>query len=117
MIRATEANKDLVRRYFDALERGALDEATELWATEATNHASGRTGQESTRGRDAVDMVHRMLRAAFPDRRYQIEAMIAEGDQVDCRMTMSSRRRVRVDFLAGLHNRHVPARSRNGDDR
>ena len=91
MIRATEANKDLVRRYFDALERGALDEATELWATEATNHASGRKGQEPTRGRDAIDMVHRMLHTAFPDRRYQIDGMIAEGDQVVCRMMMSGK--------------------------
>ena len=32
-----EVNKELVERYFDAMERGALDEATEFWATEATN--------------------------------------------------------------------------------
>jgi ketosteroid isomerase-like protein len=84
-----EANKQLVRRYFDAMERGAMDEATELWATEATNYASGRSGQQPTRSRDAIGMVHRMLRAAFPDRRYEIDDIIAEADQVVCRMTMS----------------------------
>ena len=55
-----DANKDLVERYFDALERGALDEATGFWPTEATNHASGRKGQQPTRGREAIAMVHQM---------------------------------------------------------
>lgn len=86
-----EANKELVKRYFDAMERGALDEATELWATGATNYASGRKGQQPTRGRDAIGTVHRMLRAAFPDRQYQIDGIIAEGDQVVCRMTVSGK--------------------------
>ena len=86
-----EANKEVVRRYFDAMERGALDEATEFWATEATNYASGRKGQPPTRGREAIGTVHRLLRAAFPDRRSQIDGMIAEGDQVVCRMTVSGK--------------------------
>jgi predicted ester cyclase len=86
-----EANKELVKRYFDAMERGALDEATEFWATEATNHASGRKGQQPTKGRDRIGTVHRMLSAAFPDRQYQIDSMIAEGDQVVCRMTVSGK--------------------------
>ncbi len=30
-----------------------------------------------------------MLYAAFPDRRYQIDDIVAEGDQVVCRMTVS----------------------------
>jgi predicted ester cyclase len=87
----SEANKKLVKRYFDALERGALDEAIEFWASEATNYASGRKGQQPTRGRDAIGMVHRMLRTAFPDRHYQIDGLIAEGDQVVCRMTVSGK--------------------------
>jgi predicted ester cyclase len=84
-----EANKELVRRYFDAMGRGALDEATGFWASEATNHASGRKGQQPSRGREAIGAVHRMLRAAFPDRQYLIDDLIAEGDQVVCRMTVS----------------------------
>jgi len=86
-----EANKKLVTRYFDAMQRGAMNEATELWASEATNYASGRKGQQPARGRDAIGTVHRMLRAAFPDRRYQIDDLIAEGDQVVCRMTVSGK--------------------------
>jgi predicted ester cyclase len=88
---SAEANKELVRRYFDAMERGALDEATEYWATEATNYASGRAGLQPSHGREAMGMVFRMLRTAFPDRRYQIDDVIAEGDQVVCRMTVSGK--------------------------
>jgi ketosteroid isomerase-like protein len=88
---AAEANKELVRRYFESMERGALDEAIEFWAADATNHASGRTGQKAPPGREAIGMVFRMLRSAFPDRRYQIDDIIAEGDQVVCRMTVSGR--------------------------
>lgn len=85
----TGANKEVVKRYFDAMERGAVDEAMEFWATDATNHASGRAGQQQPRGRETVGMVFRMLRAAFPDRRYQVDDLIAEGDLVVCRMTVS----------------------------
>lgn len=83
------ANKEVVKRYFDAMERGALNEATAFWAGDATNHASGRAGQQQPRGRETIGMVFQMLRTAFPDRRYQIDDLIAEGDQVVCRMTVS----------------------------
>lgn len=88
---SAEANKELVKRYFDAMERGALDEATEFWAAEATNQASGRPGQQASHGREAIGRVFRMLRTAFPDRHYQIDDTIAEGDQVVCRMTVSGK--------------------------
>lgn len=81
-----DANKDLVVRYFDAMERGALDEALDFWATDAVNYASGRISPQA--GREALASVFRMLRAAFPDRRFQIDDLIAEGDKVVCRMTV-----------------------------
>ncbi|HEV1998206.1 MAG TPA: ester cyclase [Candidatus Dormibacteraeota bacterium] len=88
---SAEANKELIKRYFDAMERGALDEATEFWSADASNHASGRAGHQASRGREAIGMVLRMLRVAFPDRRYQIDDLIAEGDQDVCRMTVSGK--------------------------
>src|SRR5713226_9428845 len=54
-----QANKDLVRRYHDALDRGASDEAAQMWAPDAVNHASGRYGSQQPRGRDAVRRVFR----------------------------------------------------------
>jgi ketosteroid isomerase-like protein len=85
----TEANKELVTRYFDAMERGAVGEATGFWASDATNHATGRAGQPQPRGREALAATFTMLRTAFPDRRYQVDELIAEGDHVVCRMTVS----------------------------
>jgi predicted ester cyclase len=84
-----EANKELVKRYFDAMERGAVDESAEFWAPDSINHASGRHGQPPPRGRNGMAIVSRMLRTAFPDRRWEIDDMIAEGDKVVCRMTVS----------------------------
>ena len=84
-----QANKDLVRRYHDALDRGASDEAAQMWAPDAVNHASGRYGSQQPRGRDAVARVMGALRAAFPDRRWEIDDLIAEDDFVVCRLTVS----------------------------
>ena len=71
------------------MERRAVGEAVGCWTADAVNKASGRVGQQPTSGRDAIGFVFQMLREAFPDRRWQIDDMIAEGDQVACRMTVS----------------------------
>ena len=84
-----QANKNLVRRHYDALDRGALDEAAQVWAPDAVNHASGRYGSQQPRGRDAVARVMGALRTAFPDRRWEIDDLIAEDDFVVCRLTVS----------------------------
>lgn len=84
-----ERNKQLVRRWFGAMECGALDQMEEFWASDAANHASGRPGLRLPSGGEGIGMVARMLRTAFPDRRWQIDEMIAEGDLVACRMTVS----------------------------
>lgn len=84
---AEAANKDLVVRYFAAMERGTIDEALDFWTTDTVNYASGRLAPQ--RGREALATVFGMLRTAFPDRRFQIDDVIAEGDKVVCRMTVS----------------------------
>jgi predicted ester cyclase len=84
-----ERNKQLVRRLFDAMVRGATDEMQALWTSDAANHASGRPGLRLPAGGEGIVMVARMLRSAFPDRHWQIDEMIAEGDLVACRMTVS----------------------------
>src|SRR5258708_3338973 len=84
-----QGNKDLVRRYHDALDRGASDEAAQMWAPDAVNHASGRYASQQPRGRDAVRRVFEALRTAFPDRRWQIDDLIAKDGFVVCRVTVS----------------------------
>ncbi len=83
-----EKNKEVVKRWTDALERLAFDEAVGCWAPDAVNHASGRTAPAPSPP-EAIRRLVDALRVAFPDRRWRIDDMIAEGDQVACRMTVS----------------------------
>jgi predicted ester cyclase len=84
---SAEENKALFRRtYEELLNRGDLSVADELVAPEFVNHEAlpGRDrGPESMRG------LATMLRTAFPDLRFEIEELIAEGDVVAGRLTMS----------------------------
>src|SRR5260370_2883195 len=84
-----QGNKDLVRRYHEALDRGASDEAAQMWAPDAVNHASGRYGSQQPLGRDAVRRVFEALRTAFPNRRWHIDDLIAKDDFVVSRVTVS----------------------------
>jgi predicted ester cyclase len=82
-----ERNKAGFRRtYEELLNGGELSVADELVAPDFVNHEAppGRNrGPESMRG------LANMLRAAFPDLRFEIQELIAEGDTVAGRLTMS----------------------------
>src|SRR5215208_1864817 len=86
-VMSVEENKALFRRtYEELLNRGNLDVADELVAPMFINHEAppGRDrGPESMRG------LATMLRTAFPDLHFEIEDMVAEGDMVAGRLTMS----------------------------
>ena len=83
----TEENKELFRRtYEELLNGGNLSVADDLVSAEFLNHEAppGRDrGPESVRG------LATMLRTAFPDLHFEIEALVAEGDTVAGRLTMS----------------------------
>ena len=84
---SADGNKALFRRtYEELLNGGDLSVAEELVALDFINHEapSGRDrGPESMRG------LATMLRSAFPDLHFEIEELIAEGDIVAGRLTMS----------------------------
>jgi predicted ester cyclase len=84
---SAEENKALFRRtYEELLNRGDLSVAEELVAPDFVNHEappSRDRGPESMRG------LATMLRTAFPDLRFEIEELIAEGDVVAGRLTMN----------------------------
>jgi predicted ester cyclase len=84
----TEENKARFRRtYEELLNQGNLSLADELVAPDFLNHEAppGRNrGPESMRG------LATMLRTAFPDLRFTIEELVAEGETVAGRLTMSS---------------------------
>ena len=84
----TEAdNKAQFRRtYEELLNQGVLDVADELIAPDFINHEAPPgmdRGPESMRG------LANMLRTAFPDLHFNIEELVAEGDIVAGRLTMS----------------------------
>ena len=83
---STEENKALVRRFFEELlSTDNLDLADEILSPGFRFYFAGGPvpmGLESYKGFLAT------RRAAFPDRRFVVEEMIAEGDKVSARFTM-----------------------------
>ena len=82
---ATDNNKDVVRRFVEeVLAGGQLDRIDELVAPGYVNRAFG-TGLEAFKGMLAG------LSAALPDRRFEGEDLVAEGDAVVARFTSEMR--------------------------
>ncbi len=79
---STEPNKEFIRHHFgERMRRETMDEAAEDFAANALNH--GRHV-----GREGVRRVFGALFAAFPDMRFIIHDLIAEGDTVVCQAVM-----------------------------
>lgn len=82
---ATDNNKDVVRRFVEeVLAGGQLDRIDELVAPGYVNRAFG-VGLEAFKGMLAG------LSAALPDRRFEVEDLVAEGDAVVARFTSEMR--------------------------
>ena len=76
-----EANKNLVRRFGEALNTadwGALDE---LVTEDFTRHSQATAGPPIT-SREGFIQLQKTYLAAFPDQRVTVEKLIAEGDEV-----------------------------------
>ena len=81
-----EANKTLFRRYFDeGTNQGNMDVVGELFAEDYKHHDPANpdviVGNEGVRRHIAT------LRGAFPDIKFEIDDMVAEGDKVVIRWT------------------------------
>ncbi len=83
-----EENKELVRRIYGELwnERN-LEVAEELIAQDAVNYDTGLLPQPF--GPEEMKGTVRMVTAGFPDNRHDVEEMIAEGDKVVVRCTLT----------------------------
>ena len=87
---SSDANKKLVRRMFEeAWNQGNLDVVDELLAANATDHHDPDVPSfpEHLKAQIVAN------RRAFPDLRFTIEELIAEGDIVACRLTLSGTHR------------------------
>lgn len=96
---ATEQNKRAIRRlYEDVISGGHLDALAELVA-------EGYAGPHGARGPRAFASTIEELRAAFPDLRYTIEDVVAEGDRVAARWTWSGTHEGTFRAFAPTHAR------------
>ena len=77
-------NKELIRRYQEAYNRGELDRLHEFVAPDWVAHTWAPGFPKSL---DATREVHLMHVSACPDLEYTIEDLIAEGDRVVARFT------------------------------
>src|SRR3954464_7818555 len=71
--------KTLMSAYFDALSRHDLDAIAAAWAHDGHSHISG---QADATGPEGVRAYWAELFGASPDLRFDVDAMIAEGDRV-----------------------------------
>jgi predicted ester cyclase len=84
---ALEENKAVVRRLFDAINGGRLDELAQVVAPDVVDHNAVIFMQPE--GSGGVEEGIRMLLQGFPDLRLTTQELLAEGDQVVARFTMS----------------------------
>lgn len=82
----SEANKALVRRFYDeAFNKGNIAVLDELCAANFTDH-NAAPGQAP--GLEGVKRMITMYRIAFPDGQITVDDIIVEGDKVAVRSTM-----------------------------
>jgi steroid delta-isomerase-like uncharacterized protein len=85
---SSEENKTQYRRTFEEVfNKGDLAIVDDLVAPDFVNHEV--PPGMNNRGPEATRQVVRMLRTAFPDLHFTIEDLVAEGDTVAGRVTMS----------------------------
>src|SRR5947209_6598946 len=77
-------NRDLARRYVQALDSHDLDAAGRLVADDLVNHAAIPGAQGALGMRSILEK----LISAMPDMRWTLEDVVAEGDRVVCRLTV-----------------------------
>src|SRR5262245_20076281 len=77
MSSTNEQNKQLVARFFAAIERADLAAFDQLVAADYNDHLPGQTP-----GREVLKRYFAGLHSAFSDLRLPISQMVAEGDKV-----------------------------------
>jgi predicted ester cyclase len=84
---SAEENKALFRRTYEELwNRGDLSVADEVIAPDFINYAAS---PDSNRGPESIRGTVTWARNAFPNLHFDIEELVAEGDMVAGRLTMS----------------------------
>jgi steroid delta-isomerase-like uncharacterized protein len=84
---STETNKDLVRRYQEAYNTNNLDALDTLVAADI---ATPNMLPGFPPGLEGLKQLHQLTVDAWPDQYVNIEDLIAEGDRVAARVTVSA---------------------------
>jgi steroid delta-isomerase-like uncharacterized protein len=88
----TEANKATVQHLYEQVfNQGNLSVADEVIAPDFINHNA--PPGSSNRGPESMRQLITMLSTAFPDMHYTVEELVAEGDTVVSRVTVSGTHR------------------------
>jgi len=96
---SAEQNKAIIRRLYDeAISKGNLDLIDQLVDPNVVEHDELPPGL--TPDREGVKQFFAMFRSAFPDLRFQIEDLLADGDRVAARVTVSGTHRGEFAGLA-----------------
>ena len=83
---SAEENKAIARRGYEAINQKNLDALDEIVASDMTDHDPA-PGQAP--GLEGVKQYFSSLHTAFPDVQMNIEEMIAEGDKIVARVSVS----------------------------
>jgi steroid delta-isomerase-like uncharacterized protein len=85
---ATENNKALVRRFYEEVwQNGNYEVADEVFAPDYIRHDLRAT--QAAPGPEGQKQIARAFRDAFPDLRFEVEIVVAEGDYVAARWIAS----------------------------
>ena len=91
---ATEENKAKLRRiYQECFNQGNLATADELVAPDLRDTSPGLPPGIPTTGPDTLKSIVSQLRSAFPDLQVTIDEMVADGDTVVARTTVTGTHR------------------------
>ena len=77
----------MVRHLFEVINRGMLEQLPDLVDADVVDHNAVIFMQPE--GHGGAEEGIRLLRQGFPDLRIAVEELVAEGDQVVARLTMS----------------------------
>ena len=81
-----EANKHVMSRFVEFINTASEKLAMEIISPDAIFYVPGRS--EPMRGPAGYLSIIQMMRQGFPDIRWTLEEMVAEGDKVAARFTM-----------------------------
>jgi steroid delta-isomerase-like uncharacterized protein len=81
-----EANKKLIRRLLEDVDRGETDVVDAYYAPDYVDHTPSPVRRLAP-GREGIRQALAVFRQAFPDTRHAIEDLVAEGDRVVARIS------------------------------